>query len=93
MMVEYVVGYDGQDYPIFVSSSETKAPIRLDDTVSIRRVDQHTVSGVFHNHGNKISEFTRIVSKDKQSLYVKIVGIDSTGGQTLTLLVYDRSAT
>jgi hypothetical protein len=93
MSVEYVVSYDGKEYPVFVTDGDTSTPLKSVDTVSLRRVDRHTVAGVFRHHGNKTSEFSREVSKDGQTLYVRIVGIHADGSQTLTLLVYDRLVT
>jgi hypothetical protein len=93
VIVEYVTRYDGKEYPIFVGHGDTSARTRSDYTVSFRRVDRHTVEGVFRHHGNKTSEFTRVVSNDGQSLSVSIAGIDSTGRQIRTLLVYDRLVT
>jgi hypothetical protein len=93
ILVEYVVSYDGKEYPIFVTHGGTSARTRSDDTVSFQSVDRHTVKGVFRNQGHKTSAFTRVVSDDGQRLWVRIAGIDSTGRQILTLLVYDRLVT
>jgi hypothetical protein len=93
ILVEYVARYDSKEYAIFVTPAGTGAPTKSDDTVSFRRVDRYTVEGVFRRHGSETSEFTREVSKDRQTLYVRITGIDSSGHQILTVLVYDRLVT
>ena len=90
IVVEYVVSYDGKEYPMFVTHADVSAPTKLDDTVSLRRIGRRVVGGVFRNHGKETAEFTREVSNDGQSLYVRIVGTDSTGSKSVTLLVYDR---
>jgi hypothetical protein len=90
IVVEYLVSYDGKEYPMFVTHADVSAPTKLDDTVSLRRIGRRVVGGVFRNHGKETAEFTREISNDGQSLYVRIVGTDSTGGKTVTLLVYDR---
>lgn len=93
MLIEYATRYDGEESPIFVREDGWSAPIKSDSTVSFRRINRYTVTGLFRNQGNRTSEFTRIVSADGQHLLVRVLGIDSTGDQTVTVLVYDRITT
>jgi hypothetical protein len=93
VLVEYAAAYNGKEYPIFITQGAAGGSARSDDTVSFRRINRNTVEGVFRNHGNQTSEFTRSVSNDGQTLSIKISGIDSTGRRILTLLVYDRLTT
>jgi hypothetical protein len=93
IVVEYLVSYDGKEYPMFVTHADVSAPTKLDETVSLRRIGRRVVGGVFRNHGKETAEFTREISNDGQSLSVRIVGTGSTGGKTVTLLVYDRLIT
>ena len=73
IVVEYLVSYDGKEYPMFVTHADVSAPTKLDDTVSLRRIGRRVV---FRNHGKETAEFTREISNDGQSLYVRIVGTD-----------------
>jgi len=93
IVVEYAAGYEGREYPIFVKEGDVSAPTKSEETVSFRRIDRYTVSGVFRDHGKAHSSFTRVVSKDGQKLYVTITRMDSTGGEVRSLLVYDRLIT
>jgi hypothetical protein len=87
--IEYDVRYDGNEYPIFITNRETGVLEKSEDTVSFRRVDPYTVTGEFRYRGTKTSEFTRVVSKDGQTLSITVVGSDSN----TTLLVYERATT
>ena len=93
ILIEHVAAYDGKEYPIFISHGDVSGRTQSNDTVSFRRVNRDTAEGIFRSHGNKTSEFTRIVSNDGQTLSVRISGIDSAGRRIVTLLVYDRFTT
>jgi hypothetical protein len=88
--VEYLAGYDGKEYPVLVTRADADVPTESEDTVAFRLVNQHTVGGVFRHQGNITSEFSREVSADGRTLFVRIKGKDSTGRPIQTLLVYDR---
>ena len=93
LRVEYVVAYDGAEYPIFFVKGDRRPLIQSRTTVSIRRLDQYTVRGVFRDDGRKTSEFTREVSRDGLKLYVRIDWIGTNGTGAHGLLVYDRLIT
>jgi len=89
LRIEYDVRYDSSEYPIFITNRETGVLEKSEDTVSLRRVDPHTVTGEFRRRGKKTSEFTRVVSQDGQSLSITIIGSDFN----TTLLIYERATT
>lgn len=91
--LEYVVAYDGAEYPIFFGTGDRKPLTQSRSTVSIRRLDEYTVRGMFRDDGRKTSEFTREVSRDGLKLYVRIDSLDSSGTRAQALLVYDRMIT
>ena len=57
------------------------------------RVGPYTVAGEFRHHGKVAAEFTRVVSKDGQTLSVTISASDSAGVPSRTVLVYERLVT
>ena len=61
--------------------------------MSFRRVDPYTVAGEFRHHGKVAAEFTRVVSKDGQTLSVTVSASDSAGVPSRTVLVYERLVT
>jgi hypothetical protein len=73
--VEFTALFDGDDYPIRGVSSHA--------TVSLKRVDEHTIERIYKRDGNPVSGATLTVSPDGRFLTVKIrrLGVESAAQQ------------
>jgi len=72
---------DGKDQPV---RSETI------DTISVREIDAHTVAFVTHKNGKLVSEYTRTVSADGNSIVNQTTEHPQTGAQVVTRTITSR---
>ncbi len=85
--VEYLINYDGKEYPIFESHGPGSPLRKTNATMSFTRLDPYRVRGISRVNGKTIYTFTRIVSKDRGSLRVERVDLNPFRE---AVLVYDK---
>jgi hypothetical protein len=78
----YVAKYDGKDYPVTGSD--------LYDTISIKRINDHTVESTLKKSGKVVSKARRVVSKDRKTLTLKFNGTNAKGEKVQNLAVYEK---
>lgn len=77
--------YDGKDYPI------TGNPAA--DTVSFKRVDDHTGESTFKKDGKVVATNTRVLSKDGKTLTITSTGTTADGKPRNDVQVFEKGAT
>jgi hypothetical protein len=80
--VESTYKYDGNDYPVKGSSDF--------DTLSVKRVDAHTIESSQKKMGKPVGTTRRTVSADGKTLTLASKLTSATGATAATTLVYDR---
>ncbi len=80
---EYTERYDGKEY---------NADSQGGDTVSLKRIDSHTVEGAYKRDGKVRATFRRTVSKDGKTLTTESQGESPTvkGQQYHDIRVFDK---
>jgi hypothetical protein len=73
---------DGTDYPI-VGSAEF-------DAVSVKQVDESTISGALKRDGKAVATTSRTLSKDKKAMTVTTKGTNRAGKAMHNVFVFDR---
>jgi hypothetical protein len=81
LSLDYVAGYDGQEYPVGTAKGAS---------VAFTRSDRFTVQGVSKKDGKVAYTFKRWVSRDGKTLTVEMTKPDLAGKPATELLVYDR---
>ena len=79
---EYTAKYHGKDYPVTGTD--------LYDTISIKRINDHTVESTLKKSGKVTSRARRVVSKDGKTMTLTINGTDAKGEKMQNLAVYDK---
>ena len=79
---EYTAKYDGKEYPVTGSD--------LYDTISIKRINDHTVESTLKKSGKMTSKARRVVSKDGKTMTLTINGTNAKGEKMQNLAVYDK---
>lgn len=79
---EYTAKFDGKDYP--VTGSEAF------DTISLKRINDHTVAATLKKSGKVVSTSRRVVSKDGKAMTLTINGTNAEGQKTHTVAVYEK---
>ena len=88
--IEYVVRYDGNEYPVFSVETPGGTRVKTGGTMSLTRLDAYTAKGVARINGKVAYTFTRAVSRDSRSLTVTLIRSEPSGEHITSLLVYDR---
>ena len=83
--VGYTAKFDGKDYPV------TGSP--YGDTVTLKRVDSHTVEAIVKKDGKVVLVDRRLVSNDRKVLTITQTGMSPNGRSMYNVLVYDRTDT
>lgn len=79
---EYTASYDGKDNP-FTGSPDF-------DTISLKRIDDHTTEATLKKAGKAVSTTTRSVSKDGKVLTTTAKGTNAKGQTVSNVLVFNR---
>ena len=79
---EYTAKYDGKDYPVTGSD--------VFDTISIKRINDHTVASTLKKAGKVVSTSRRVTSKDGKTMTLTINGTNAEGQKTHAVAVYDK---
>jgi hypothetical protein len=74
--------YDGKDYPITGSADY--------DTLSLKRIDAHTVESTQKKAGKAVGKTVRTVSGDGKVLTLKSKGTDAKGKAYDNVMVFDK---
>ena len=78
----YTAKYDGKDYPVSATD--------LYDTISIKRINDHTVESTLKKSGKVVRKARRVVSKDGRTMTLTINGTNAQGEKMLALAVYEK---
>jgi ABC-type transport system substrate-binding protein len=78
----YTAKYDGKDYP--VSGSD------VFDTISIKKINDHTVVSTLKKSGKIVSTSRRVVSKDSKTMTLTLNGTNAKGEKIHNVQVYDK---
>ena len=81
MSLDYVAGYDGNEYPVRTVKGAT---------VAFTRPDRFTVHGISRRDGKVVYTFKRTVSPDGATLTVELTRATEDGNSTTEALVYDK---
>jgi len=84
-IVEYTAKFDGKDYPV------TGSP--YGDTVTLKRVDSHTVEAIVKKDGRVVLTDRRLVSNDRKVLTITQTGMSPNGRSMYNVLVYKKTDT
>ena len=84
--IEYSAQYDGKQYP----RTETGAGAVSGQTVSLKRLDNHTVERVAYLKGKKLTTEKWEISKDGKTRTVTQSGVDPQGQPVDNVLIYER---
>ena len=84
-IVEYTAKFVGEDYPV------TGSP--YGDTVTLKRVDSHTVEAIVKKDGRVALTDRRLVSNDRKVLTITQTGMSPNGRSMYNVLVYTRTDT
>ena len=79
---EWSAKYDGKDYP--VANSPTF------NSISMKRVDESTVTSTSKKDGRIVSSATRVISKDGKELRITVQGTNDKGEPFTNVMVFDR---
>jgi len=82
VLVQYRARYDGKDYAMTGSSNG--------DTITLRRIDDHTTESTQKKAGVVAITSTRVVSRDGKMLTATSTGTDSKGQKVDSVMVFDR---
>jgi hypothetical protein len=79
---EYTAKYDGKEYP--VSGSDDF------DTISLRKINDHTVQATLKKSGKVVSTARRAVAKDGEVMTLTITGTNAKGQKMKNTAVYEK---
>ena len=79
---DYTASFDGKDYPVKGNPDW--------DTVSIKRVDSHTIEFTRKRAGKVVQTATSVVSKDGRTRTITATGVNAQGQKIQTTGVYDK---
>ena len=85
VIVGYTAKFDGKDYPV------TGSP--YGDTVTLKRIDSHTVEAIVKKDGKVVLVDRRLVSNDRKVLTITQTGMSPNGRSMYNVLVYDSTDT
>jgi len=78
----YTAKYDGKDYPVTGSDRY--------DSVSLKRIDDHTAESTFKKAGKTIVTSKRVLSKDGKVLTLTTSGTNAKGEKMNNVVVYEK---
>ena len=78
----YTAKYDGKEYP--VSGSD------LYDTITLKRINEHTIDATLKKSGKVVSSARRTVSKDGKVMTLTIAGTNGKGQKMKNVAVYEK---
>jgi ABC-type transport system substrate-binding protein len=78
----YTAKYDGKDYP--VTGSDTF------DTISVKKINEHTVAATLKKSGKVVSTARRVVPKDGKTMTLTLNGTNAKGEKIHNVQVYDK---
>src|SRR5215831_487330 len=82
-VVGYAAKFDGKEYPV------TGSP--YGDTVTLKRIDSHTVEAIVKKDGKVVLTDRRLVSNDRKVLTITQTGMSPNGRSMYNVLVYTRT--
>ena len=85
-IIEYAAQYDGKEYP----RTETGAGAVPGQTVTLKRIDSHTVERVVYLKGKKLTTEKWEISKDGKTRTVTQSGVGAQGEPVDNVLVYEK---
>lgn len=80
--VQYTAGFDGKDHPV------TGSP--LFDSITTKRVNEHTSEATLKRGGKAVGTGRRVVSKDGKSMTITIKATNAEGKQVNNVSVYEK---
>jgi len=86
LTVEYAAQYDGKEVP----RTETGAGAVQGQTVSLKRIDDHTIERIAYLKGKKLTTEKWEISKDGKTRTVTQTGVAADGKPVDNLLIYDK---
>jgi len=86
IQVEYVASYDGKEYP----RTETGAGAVSGQTVTLKRIDTHTVERIAYLGGKKLTTERWVISQDGKTRTVTQTGTNPQGQQVNIVMVYEK---
>jgi ABC-type transport system substrate-binding protein len=78
----YTAKYDGKDYP--VTGSDTF------DTISVKKINEHTVAATLKKSGKVVNTARRVVSKDGKTMTLTLNGTNAKGEKIHNVQVFDK---
>ena len=84
--IEYAAQYDGKEYP----RTETGAGAVAGQTVTLKRIDAHTVERVAYLKGKKLTTEKWDISRDGKTRTVTQSGVSPQGQPVDNVLVYEK---
>ena len=81
-LTQYTANFDGKDYPITGSPDS--------DTISLKKVDAHTVEATQKKAGKVVLTSKREVSKDGKTMTVTNKGTNAKGQAVDNVVVFDK---
>jgi|SRR5580700_888871 hypothetical protein len=79
---QYTAKYDGKEYPVTGSD--------LYDTITIKRINDHTAEATLKKSGNVVSKARRVVTNDGKAMTLTISGTSPKGKKMHNVAVYDK---
>ena len=84
--IAYAAQYDGKEYP----RTETGAGAVAGQTVTLKRIDNHTVERITYLKGKKLVTEQWAISSDGKTRTVTQTGVGGDGKPVDNVLVYDK---
>lgn len=78
----YTAAYDGKPQPIKGS--------QVADSVSLKRIDDHTSERTDSKDGKAVQTYTRVVSKDGKTMTVTVKGTNAQGQPVNNVIVFEK---
>jgi hypothetical protein len=82
--VSYTTAYDGKDIPVSLTGSEDY------DAISVKRLDARKVEGFRKKGGRVVQTYSRVVSKDGDTMTITTTGTNAAGQRVINVAVYDK---
>jgi hypothetical protein len=86
----YTATLNGKDAPVtFTGAGSTMQDY---DTVSVKRLDARKTEGVLKKNGQVVMTYSRVVSRDGDTMTITTTGTPGPGGRTINVAVYDKES-
>jgi hypothetical protein len=86
LTVQYSASYDGKEYP----RTEAGAGAVSGQTVTLKRIDAHTVERIAYLGGKKLTTERWVISQDGKTRTVTQTGTNPQGQQVNIVMVYEK---